>query len=185
MAPYSLVFDDHDAHAITLLTAGVALVAFACFALLGLLLRHCAHTIREEQMVKLMRLLLVAMSITVGAPVVRWLSLLLYGASLHDFGVVVVPVMAATSLFQAMMINSWVTFRMQLSQEESVEEEEPALDPQQAAHMRYRHQVEQQLLEDEGYSYHHARGEAAGVCSAPATPLQGGSRSVREEDLAT
>ena len=115
---------------LTLLAAAVTLVAFLCFMFSGLALRHCAHLFEEARIASVMRALLIAMTVAVGAPILRWVSLLFGlddllgfgGGAMRGFGLVVVPVMGATSVFQALMIGSWVAYRIE--QAEEMEEEE-------------------------------------------------------------
>ena len=108
---------------LTMLAACTALFALVAGVLLGLFLRHRAHVLSEQRMMKLMQALLIALLVAVGVPVVRWLSLLSAiraggGPAVQGFSLAVVPVMAATGVAQASMIGSWILYRLQIATED-------------------------------------------------------------------
>lgn len=104
----------------------MALIGLSGVVFIGVFLRLRAHTLGEEQIAELLQWLLRALGVAVGLPIVRWVSLLdalRTGASMHSFAMVVVPVMCATSVMQALMIGSWLEYRRELAVQNAADED--------------------------------------------------------------
>ena len=107
-----------SADILTLLVGRVASAALASALLLGLALRHYAHLFSEPTLATLLLALYVTLLVAVAVPILRWILLLLLelddASMTRAFALIVVPVMAATSVWEFTMIGSWILYRREL-----------------------------------------------------------------------
>ena len=94
---------------------------------MSVVLRLRAHMLTEAHIATLLHGLLIALSVAVGLPIVRWVSLLgamRAGDSMRPFAIVIAPIMAMSSVMQAIMIGSWLHYRRDLAAQNAAEDAE-------------------------------------------------------------
>lgn len=108
----------HDFDLLTVVAASAACLSLVAAIICGAILRFYAHRLSEGRLASLLLALLLTLLLAMALPVMRCLILLpaiMNGAPAHEFTLLMVPIMAATSIVQFLMMASWISYRRQVA----------------------------------------------------------------------